>query len=66
MPDWSGPVVRYILEVGLPTTLRISAFAVLGSTVIGVALGTLFTIRFWASRMAIRAYIEVFRDYRSS
>jgi polar amino acid transport system permease protein len=61
VPDWSGPVVRYILEVGLPTTLRISAFAVLGSTVIGVVLGTLLTIQFWASRIAIRAYIEVFR-----
>ena len=61
MPDWSGPVVRYILEVGLPTTLRISAFAVLGSTVIGIALGTVLTIQFWASKMAIRAYIEVFR-----
>ena len=61
MPDWAGPVVRYILEVGLPTTLRISAFAVLGSTVVGVVLGTLLTIEFWASRMAIRGYIEVFR-----
>jgi polar amino acid transport system permease protein len=61
VPDWSGPVVRYILEVGLPTTLRISAFAVLGSTVIGIALGTVLTIQFWASKMAIRAYIEVFR-----
>lgn len=61
MPDWFGPVVRYILEVGLPTTLRISAFAVLGSTVIGIALGTLLTIQFWASKMAIRGYVEVFR-----
>jgi polar amino acid transport system permease protein len=61
VPDWSGPVVRYILEVGLPTTLRISAFAVLGSTVIGIALGTVLTIQYWASKMAIRAYIEVFR-----
>ena len=61
MPDWAGPVVRYILETGLPTTLRISAFAVLGSTVVGVMLGTLLTIEFWVSRTAIRGYIEVFR-----
>ena len=61
MPEWAGPVVRYILEEGLPVTLRISAFAVVGSTVIGVVLGTLLTIELWASRMAIRAYIEVFR-----
>ena len=61
MPEWAGPVVRYILEEGLPVTLRISAFAVVGSTVIGVVLGTVLTIEFWASRMAIRAYIEVFR-----
>ena len=61
MPDWSGPVVRYILEVGLPTTLRISAFAVLGSTVIGIALWTLLTIEFVLSRAVIRLYIEVFR-----
>ena len=60
-PDWSGPVVHYILEVGLPTTLRISAFAVLGATVIGILLGTLLTIDFWASKTAIRGYIEVFR-----
>ena len=60
-PDWSGPVVHYILEVGLPTTLRISAFAVLGATVIGILLGTLLTIEFWASKTAIRGYIEVFR-----
>ena len=61
MPDWSGPVFRYILEVGLPTTLRISAFAVVGSAIIGVVLGTVLTIRFWPSATAIRGYIEVFR-----
>ena len=61
MPDWAGPVVRYILEVGLPTTLRISAVAVVGSALIGVFLGTALTIRFWPSQTAIRGYIEVFR-----
>ena len=40
MPDWSGPVVRYILEVGLPTTLRISAFAVVGSAIVQVIAET--------------------------
>ena len=40
MPDWAEPVVRYILEVGLPATLRVSAIAVVGATVIGIVLGT--------------------------
>ena len=61
MPDWVGPVARYILEVGLPATLRVSAIAVVGSAVIGIALGTLLTIEFLVSRALIRIYIEVFR-----
>ena len=46
MPDWVEPVARYILEEGLPATLRVSAIAVVGSAVIGVVLGTLITIDF--------------------
>ena len=46
MPDWAGPVVRYILTEGLPATLRVSAVAVVGSTLIGIVLGTLLTIQF--------------------
>ncbi len=61
MPDWAGPVARYILEEGLPVTLRISAVAVVGSAVIGVVLGTLLTIEFVLSRAIIRLYIEIFR-----
>jgi His/Glu/Gln/Arg/opine family amino acid ABC transporter permease subunit len=61
LPDWAGPVVRYILEVGLPATLQVSAASVVGSSLIGVTLGTLFTIRFIPLRLAIRAYVEVFR-----
>jgi His/Glu/Gln/Arg/opine family amino acid ABC transporter permease subunit len=61
MPDWAGPVVRYILEVGLPATLYVSAAAVVTSTLIGVVLGTLLTIRFLPLRAVIRAYVEVFR-----
>jgi polar amino acid transport system permease protein len=61
MPDWAGPVARYILEDGLPGTLRVSAIAVVGSAVIGVLLGTLMTIDFLPSRAAIRLYVEVFR-----
>ena len=34
MPDWAEPVVRYILEVGLPATLRVSAISVVGATVV--------------------------------
>jgi polar amino acid transport system permease protein len=61
MPDWAEPVVRYILEVGLPATLKVSAISVVGASVIGVVLGTLLTIQFLLSRMAIRAYVEIFR-----
>ena len=61
MPDWAWPVARYILEEGLPVTLRISAVAVVGSAVIGIVLGTLLTIEFVLSRAIIRLYVEVFR-----
>ena len=61
LPEWVEPVARYILTVGLPATLRVSAIAVVGSTVIGITLGTLITIRFLPSQLLIRGYIEVFR-----
>ena len=61
MPDWAGPIVRYILEVGLPATLRVSAIAVVGSTAIGIVLGTLLTVESFLLRALIRAYVEVFR-----
>jgi His/Glu/Gln/Arg/opine family amino acid ABC transporter permease subunit len=61
MPDWVEPVARYILEEGLPGTARVAAWAVVGSGLIGVLLGTLITIRFWALQALIRLYIEVFR-----
>jgi polar amino acid transport system permease protein len=61
LPDWVEPVARYILQEGLPGTLRISAFAVLGSTIIGVFLGTVITIRVLPLQALIRAYIEVCR-----
>jgi polar amino acid transport system permease protein len=59
--DWAEPVVRYILEVGLPATLRVSAIAVVGSTAIGIVLGTLLTVHSTLLRAPIRAYLEVFR-----
>jgi polar amino acid transport system permease protein len=61
VPDWFEPVARYILEEGLPGTLRVSAFALIGSVSIGVLFGTLITIRFLPLRALIRLYIEVFR-----
>jgi polar amino acid transport system permease protein len=61
VPDWVEPVARYILQEGLPGTLRVSAFALVGSTLIGVVLGTLITIRFLPLQGLIRFYIEVFR-----
>jgi len=61
MPDWVEPVARYILEEGLPGTLRVSAFALVGSLLVGITLGTLITLRFLPLRALIRLYIEVFR-----
>ena len=61
LPDWADPVARYVLEEGLPGMLRVAVVAVIGSTVIGMLLGTLLTIRFRPSRALIRLYIEVFR-----
>jgi polar amino acid transport system permease protein len=61
VPDWVEPVARYILEEGLPGTLRVSAFALVGSVSMGVFLGTLITIRFLPLQALIRFYIEVFR-----
>jgi polar amino acid transport system permease protein len=60
-PSWAEPVARYILTEGLPATLWVSAVAVTGSGVVGVALGALLTIRFAPSRALIRGYVEIFR-----
>jgi polar amino acid transport system permease protein len=61
LPDWVEPTARYMLEEGLRATLRIAAVSLIASTVIGVVLGTLLTIRFLPSRVLIRFYIEVWR-----
>jgi His/Glu/Gln/Arg/opine family amino acid ABC transporter permease subunit len=61
VPDWAGPVAHYVLHEGLKGTLQVAAIAVVGSTLIGILLGTLLTIPWRPSRWVIRAYIEVFR-----
>ena len=61
MPDWARPVAHYMLHEGLTATLRIAAYAVIGSTLVGILLGTLMTIRFRPSQALIRLYIEVWR-----
>jgi polar amino acid transport system permease protein len=61
LPDWVEPVARYILQEGLPGTLRVSAIAVIGSALIGIVFGTLMTVQFLPLRALIRLYIEVFR-----
>jgi polar amino acid transport system permease protein len=61
MPEWVEPVARYILQEGLPGTLRVSAIAVVGSALIGIVFGTLMTIQFRLSRGLLRLYVEVFR-----
>jgi polar amino acid transport system permease protein len=61
LPDWVEPVVRYMATEGLKGTLRIAAFSLMGSFLVGVTLGTLLTIRFLPTRALIRLYIEVWR-----
>ena len=61
LPDWASPVAHYMVHDGVKETLRIAAFAVVGSSVVGVVLGTLMTIRFFPLRTVIRLYIEVWR-----
>jgi polar amino acid transport system permease protein len=61
LPEWVEPVARYMWEVGLPGTLRIAAYSVIGSALIGITLGTLLTIRFRPTQALIRLYIEVWR-----
>ena len=61
MPDWVEPVARYILEDGLPGTLRVAAMALIGSSLIGITFGTVMTIDFAPLRALLRLYIEVFR-----
>jgi polar amino acid transport system permease protein len=61
IPDWVEPIVRYMAEEGLKGTLRIAAFALVGSSVIGIVLGTALTIDFRPTRALIRLYIEIWR-----
>jgi polar amino acid transport system permease protein len=61
MPDWVEPVAHYMLHVGLPMTLRIAAYAVVGSITVGIVLGTLMTVRFRPLQALIRLYIEIWR-----
>ena len=61
VPEWVRPVAEYMARDGLPETIRLAAFAVVGSTVIGILFGTLITVRFLPLTAIIRAYIEVWR-----
>jgi polar amino acid transport system permease protein len=61
MPDWVDPVAHYMLHEGLKNTLRIAVFAVVGSTVVGMVVGTLMTIRFLPLQGLLRLYVEVWR-----
>jgi polar amino acid transport system permease protein len=61
LPGWFEPVAEYILKDGLPGTLKVATASVIGSTLIGIVLGTLITIRFLPLRALIRSYIEIWR-----
>jgi polar amino acid transport system permease protein len=61
VPDWVEPALRYILVEGLRGMLHVAVIALIGSTAIGIVLGTLLTIRFRPLQWLIRLYVEVFR-----
>jgi polar amino acid transport system permease protein len=61
IPDWFRPIAEYMLREGLPQTLKLAAFAVTTSLVVGLVLGTLITIRFRPLQAVIRFYIEIWR-----
>ena len=60
-PPWWDPVQHQILYTGLKETARMAGLSVLGAAAVGLVLGTLLTIRFWPSRVVIRAYVELWR-----
>jgi His/Glu/Gln/Arg/opine family amino acid ABC transporter permease subunit len=61
MPDWVDPVGHYMVHVGLKNTLRLAAVAVVGSTAVGIFIGTLMTIKFRPLQALLRLYVEVWR-----
>jgi His/Glu/Gln/Arg/opine family amino acid ABC transporter permease subunit len=61
VPDWVEQVARYMLEEGLVGTLKVSAIALVASSLIGITLGVLLTIRFLPLRAVIRLYVEIWR-----
>jgi polar amino acid transport system permease protein len=61
LPEWVNPVADYMFHVGLRGTLRIALISLVASTIVGIVLGTLLTIRFLPSRALIRFYIELWR-----
>jgi polar amino acid transport system permease protein len=60
-PEWVEPTASYMLKTGFVFTLKIAAISLVASTLIGVTLGTLITIRFRPLQWLIRLYIEVWR-----
>ena len=49
-PDWVEPVARYMFEVGLANTLKLSAIALVGSSLIGIpVIGWLIQRHGWRS-----------------
>src|ERR687887_2158009 len=61
LPDWVRPVAEYMFKEGAKHTLEIATVSVAASTVIGIVLGTLLTIRWLPLRALIRGYIEIWR-----
>ena len=59
MPAWVGPYVSYSL-LGLEATLLMTLWSMLGSLVVGFALGPLLAVR-GPVRAIVRGYVELWR-----
>jgi len=59
MPAWVGPYVSYSL-LGLEATLLMTLWSMLGSLVVGFALGPLLAVR-GPIRAIVRGYVELWR-----
>jgi len=51
-----------LLLLGLRATINLAFVTLIASTILGVLLGTLATVRAWQVRWLIALYVEVFRD----
>lgn len=60
MPNWVAPVASYMAS-GFVITIELVVIAIIGSTIIGVIMGALYTLPVKSLRVLLRIYIEFWR-----